>query len=991
MNILLVGGSCSLINSMILKLRKEGHRIFLLTGDKYRHNKYERVFEKYEFSYDCENLNDILESVNADVTILMGAFDTNYCWDGEEREIVLFISHLVNILVAYSVKNKKRLIFLSSDEIYNGNYTEDIKEEEPFSGVGIRADALSQAEEICDNFRINRSLDIITLRLDHLYNIPKERKDVNNICADMCLNCMCDGHIKAKTDHTFSLLYENDAVEYIYQFIKTSNHKYSLYNLSSNDVVSEVKLAAMIQKAMEIESNIVAFSDSNGRCVLSGNRFEREFGVHAFGNLEKNIKDMVSYMKKHESVFLKGDDLKLSWWKMLYEKWKWLIRTLFPFFENLVCFVPFFMMNNRTVGSEYFANLDPFLLYVLLFAIVYLEAYLNNVADDDTKVKYSSVLPDTVDQIYSNFKTALKEECDRPLFVAVYTELWIYKDGCISVTSLDEMLAAFLKREEDRWLLCLDNHSNLLKDYVKLLALASASVLVCLDDDQGIYQQAAQNLQQYINASQRPGKKQTDFSDLFVYQEYAHDYEMDEVSTLEEIQEEILRRANDPKYLRLDEKGCSKLLTIIAPEYPDIIKEFLVDYYIPKYEWIGFSQAARLGTVTQFDMFLLHAIEDFPDKKSYMEMEFAPLEDERDRFGQWIFVILAAKNLNNFEQIADNLCVSQAPEIICAYEMEVWKDIGIVLTDRGELDRLYTLGLRSADYITDRLDNDVVCECIEEVWDAFFIGVHNAELTQQTANLMDKYNQIADKIAENGYIATWCTENYARLMLLWLRRNDYRSAANCWKQMMKFQQRFADDEDILKAIAGAADALYDIYRENQVPGRRCKLLKDMERIFDETHNADVANALAILEANEHTIYDPPAVFDSNKSEILLSTENKLKEIYEVFPNEGKVVLGYSYLVSWNYVTWLDFPRPIDEELIPLFKKWIRKFPENKLELMEYYSFILFEKWLYMDSLDNISEANKIYYEIKAIADELSKDYADNQVTQMLSMGIVRKL
>lgn len=27
MNILLVGGSCSLINSMILKLRKEGHRI----------------------------------------------------------------------------------------------------------------------------------------------------------------------------------------------------------------------------------------------------------------------------------------------------------------------------------------------------------------------------------------------------------------------------------------------------------------------------------------------------------------------------------------------------------------------------------------------------------------------------------------------------------------------------------------------------------------------------------------------------------------------------------------------------------------------------------------------------------------------------------------------------------------------------------------------------------------------------------------------------
>ena len=102
MNILLVGGSCSLMDSMILKLRKEGHRVYILTGDKYKHNKYERVFEKYEFPYDTENLNSIFESVNPDATILMGAFDTNYHWNEEERESVRFVSHLVNILVAYS-------------------------------------------------------------------------------------------------------------------------------------------------------------------------------------------------------------------------------------------------------------------------------------------------------------------------------------------------------------------------------------------------------------------------------------------------------------------------------------------------------------------------------------------------------------------------------------------------------------------------------------------------------------------------------------------------------------------------------------------------------------------------------------------------------------------------------------------------------------------------------------------------------------------------
>ena len=41
MNILLVGGSCSLMDSMILKLRKEGHKVYILTGVKFKLNKYE--------------------------------------------------------------------------------------------------------------------------------------------------------------------------------------------------------------------------------------------------------------------------------------------------------------------------------------------------------------------------------------------------------------------------------------------------------------------------------------------------------------------------------------------------------------------------------------------------------------------------------------------------------------------------------------------------------------------------------------------------------------------------------------------------------------------------------------------------------------------------------------------------------------------------------------------------------------------------------------
>ena len=74
--------------------------------------------------------------VNPDVTILLGAFDTNYLWNGEERETVHFISHMVNILVAYSVVNRGKLIYLSSDEVFSGDYPDDITD----TGCGSKKD-----------------------------------------------------------------------------------------------------------------------------------------------------------------------------------------------------------------------------------------------------------------------------------------------------------------------------------------------------------------------------------------------------------------------------------------------------------------------------------------------------------------------------------------------------------------------------------------------------------------------------------------------------------------------------------------------------------------------------------------------------------------------------------------------------------------------------------------------------------------------------------
>ena len=73
-------------------------------------NKYEKVFERYDFPYEGDYLREIFDSVSPDITVFMGAFDSNYRWQEEGREAVRFASNLMNMLVACSEIKKGRVI-----------------------------------------------------------------------------------------------------------------------------------------------------------------------------------------------------------------------------------------------------------------------------------------------------------------------------------------------------------------------------------------------------------------------------------------------------------------------------------------------------------------------------------------------------------------------------------------------------------------------------------------------------------------------------------------------------------------------------------------------------------------------------------------------------------------------------------------------------------------------------------------------------------------
>lgn len=371
MNVLLIGGPGSFINSLIIKLRKEGHRVYLLTGSRYTGTAYQKVFEKYHFTYDCSCLPEIFESINPELTIYMGAFDTNYRWHEEENDAVRYSAGLMNLLMGYSMQGRGRFLYLSSDEVYSGHYEEDIPETELPTPAGVRGMVLAQAEEMCSNYRRSRDLDLVVLRLDHFYSVPSCRAEVRDLCAAMCLEALENRTITICSGRRFSLLYETDAVEFIYRIAVCRKHREYLYNLSSQEELSQDGLARIVKEAMDTEARILDTQTAAERRILSGRLYESEFGDPFLCSVPDIVKRIADRMKKHRQEYLTGEDVKRSFLDRMFGSFGWLIRVLIPFAENMAAFIPFFMLNNRAVGSAYFANLDFYLLYVLLFAIVY--------------------------------------------------------------------------------------------------------------------------------------------------------------------------------------------------------------------------------------------------------------------------------------------------------------------------------------------------------------------------------------------------------------------------------------------------------------------------------------------------------------------------------------------------------------------------------------------------------------------------------------------
>ncbi|MCR5452830.1 MAG: sugar nucleotide-binding protein [Lachnospiraceae bacterium] len=373
MDVILTGEYSYLMRALIDKHNKEGDHVFVISGSHYERDKFPKVYEQYDFAYDSTSMRQIVESINPDVVIFSGAFDTSFNWNLQQAEAVRYNTGLVNIMVALSSLSKKaRIIYLSNQEIFMKSFEGDIKETDEPIPQGYKSMAISQGELTVMNYVTSMDMDVRVLRLGNLYGMPYNHIDLEPLIGRMTREGLEQGVITANPNHSFAMLHVSDAVDYIYQIATAEQPKEHLYNLSSCEEITEKDLADNI--ANGLGKNVRVDDKGVGspyRGVFSNERFASEFRGKVFHHVPDEVPKIASLLKRNPGKYFFDGEEVASFAQRFKTKFGVILKAVLPFIENMIFFIPFFMINNRAVGSEFFGKLDVYLLYVLFFAIVY--------------------------------------------------------------------------------------------------------------------------------------------------------------------------------------------------------------------------------------------------------------------------------------------------------------------------------------------------------------------------------------------------------------------------------------------------------------------------------------------------------------------------------------------------------------------------------------------------------------------------------------------
>lgn len=192
--------------------------------------------------------------------------------------------------------------------------------------------------------------------------------------------------------------------------------------------------------------------------------------------------------------------------------------------------------------------------------------------------------PKRDDELYSIYANKFERLRFRPLYVQLFVEAWIHND-CDSAKydQYTDLIEDLLKKEQEKWLSSVGGNQSVCNACIRLLVRANIAPLQ-VDTIPEFYREDWETVRNYIASSSFIGKQKNEFQDTLI----------------------------NSMCQNIDHNHA-----VIAPQFPDIIKEYMFSYYSEPDALPEVMKEIWLNAAAPFNTFITRCLMDFSDQEFY--------------------------------------------------------------------------------------------------------------------------------------------------------------------------------------------------------------------------------------------------------------------------------------------------------------------------------------------------------------------------------------
>lgn len=584
------------------------------------------------------------------------------------------------------------------------------------------------------------------------------------------------------------------------------------------------------------------------------------------------------------------------------------------------------------------------------YVMDYLSRYLDQCVEENVKNKYAPCRAEMAQQISQSFRADLQEAFWTPLYMSIFIELWIYHDGNLCVHTAKELLEQYIEKEEARWKELLRT-DELVYGYAKALTLACILGRYCVSIPYGFKNDEIRALDQYLTSRRTPGRKNSDWSHLFIRECGA-----DELNSLSGITGKDIvfggildGRTFSDKPVEIPERDE---YYVLEPEYPDVLKEFLVSYYLKPSEVASFVKVVRkLDPVADKTViFLSHAIKDFPEEDCFGKIMTAKPETFHEHYTFLYTMILSERAtwFPNLDAIESILLGSQSSAYVKTdTEVALWGMLAECLIFKQDGERLFKFGMDFFQYLNARRETTVIlyADAVFRCYSKGFFMLKDQKSLESYAKKLDQLeppyhycvmpsgmSKRVDEVLLSSRIEVhWM---FLRMLLL---KEDLNGVEHEFQLFRRICKPIIREQVVAAYYFDILDQMLHLWAnrpEIPRPETAHEVLLDLERIYATEEAERTAVALSTAHLMEYWKYQckTPGV---SKRKVCFQHFQAVKKLLHAYPENTQILIIYLNLLCIRIDQSKKGFTIVSEEDWELFEKLSFLRPDC-LELMSYY-------------------------------------------------------